>query len=308
MAQNNGQELKIGFIGLGRMGRGMALNLCRKGFNLIVYDINPKAMHDLVSAGALGGKDIADASRDADVVITMLPNSAIVLDAIAGPHGVLANARAVTIVMDMSTVAPEVSDHLAQAASAKGMSFVDAPVGRLASHADRGESLFMVGSLQEDFERVKPLLEAMGTTIYHCGAPGTGTRTKLVNNYLAIVSCHLNAEALTLSQKFGLSLERTLDVIHGTTATNGQLKIAWASKVLTGDIEPGFTIDLAHKDLTLIIEAANSVKVPVPAAAAAREAYSIARARGYGGKDFSAMGDAWCELASAEKARLKHIE
>lgn len=306
MAQNNGQELKIGFIGLGRMGRGMALNLCRKGFKLMVYDINPKAVQDLVSAGAQGGKDIADATRDADVVITMLPNSAIVLDAIAGPNGVLANARAKAIVMDMSTVAPEVTDQLAEAASKKGMSFVDAPVGRLASHADRGESLFMVGSSEGDFERVKPLLEAMGTTIYHCGAPGTGTRTKLVNNYLAIVSCHLNAEALTLSQKFGLSLERTLDVIHGTTATNGQLKIAWASKVLKGDIEPGFTIDLAHKDLTLIIEAANSVKVPVPAAAAAREAYSTARARGFGAKDFSAMGDAWCELAGTEKARLKN--
>lgn len=308
MAQNNEQELKIGFIGLGRMGRGMALNLCRKGFKLKVYDINPKAVQDLVGAGAQGCKDIADATRDADVVITMLPNSAIVLDAIAGPNGVLANARAKAIVMDMSTVAPEVSDQLAEAASKKGMSFVDAPVGRLASHADRGESLFMVGSSDEDFERVKPLLEGMGTTIYHCGAPGTGTRTKLVNNYLAIVSCHLNAEALTLSQKFGLSLERTLDVIHGTTATNGQLKIAWASKVLKGDIEPGFTIDLAHKDLTLIIEAANSVKVPVPAAAAAREAYSTARARGFGAKDFSAMGDAWCELASTEKARLKNSD
>ena len=152
---------------------------------------------------------------------------------------------------------------------------------------------------------MKPLLEAMGTTIFHCGPVGSGTRTKLVNNYLAIVSCHLNAEALALSQKFGLSLERTLDVIHGTTATNGQLKMAWATKVLRGDTEPGFTIDLAHKDLTLIIEAANAVRSPVPAAAAAREAYSTARAQGYGGRDFSAMADAWAELAGAEKPRLK---
>ena len=305
MAENNGKSMKVGFIGLGRMGRGMALNLCRKGFKLVVYDINAKAVEDLVSVGAQAGKGIADASRDVDVVITMLPNSAIVLDAVAGPAGILAHARAKTIVMDMSTVAPEVTDQLSAAATAKGMSFVDAPVGRLASHADKGESLFMVGASEADFERVKPLLEAMGTTLYHCGATGAGTRTKLVNNYLAIVSCHLNAEALTLSQKFGLDLEKTLDVIYGTTATNGQLKIAWSSKVLKGDIEPGFTIDLAHKDLTLIIEAANSVKVPVPAAAAAREAYSTARARGFGTKDFSAMGDAWCELSGAAKARLK---
>lgn len=304
MAENN--ALKVGFIGLGKMGRGMALNLCKKGFKLVVYDINEQAVKDLVSAGAQRGQSAADVSRDVDVVITMLPNSAIVQDVIAGPDGILAHARAKTIVMDMSTVAPEVTDQLAQAAIQKGMSFIDAPVGRLASHADRGESLFMVGSSEADFRRVKPLLEAMGTAIYHCGAPGTGTRTKLVNNYLAIVSCHLNAEALTLSQKFGLSLEKTLDVIYGTTATNGQLKMAWSTKVLKGDIEPGFTIDLAHKDLTLIIEAANSIKVPVPAAAAAREAYSTARARGYGAKDFSGMGDAWCELAGAQKARLKN--
>ena len=207
--------------------------------------------------------------------------------------------------MDMSTVSPETTDQLAAAAAARELSFVDAPVGRLASPADRGESLFMVGGPDRDFQRVRPLLEAMGTTIHHCGAVGTGTRTKLVNNYLAIVSCHLNAEALALSQKFGLSLERTLEVIHGTTATNGQLKIAWPTKVFKGDIEPGFTIDLAHKDLTLIIEAANAVKAPVPAAAAAREAYSTARARGFGGKDFSAMADAWCELAGTDKPRLE---
>lgn len=305
MAEDKRKPARIAFIGLGRMGRGMALNLCRKGFALAVHDVDPQPVRDLVAAGAQAAQDIAGAVRDADIVITMLPNSAIVLAVVGGPEGVLAHARPGTVVMDMSTVAPEVTDELAQAAANKEMSFVDAPVGRLASHADRGESLFMVGASERDFARVKPLLEAMGTTIYHCGAVGTGTRTKLVNNFLAIVSCHMNAEALTLAQKFGLSLERTLDVIHGTTATNGQLKIAWPTKVFKGDIEPGFTIDLAHKDLTLIVEAANAVRTPVPAAAAAREAYSTARARGYGGKDFSAMADVWCELAGAPRPRLE---
>ena len=110
--------------------------------------------------------------------------------------------------------------------------------------------------------RIRPLLEAMGTTIHHCGGVGTGTRTKLVNNYLAIVSCQTNAEALALAQRFGLNLEKTLEVLYGTTAINGQLKIAWPSKVLAGDIEPGFTVNLAHKDLTLILEAANAAHVP----------------------------------------------
>ena len=163
----------------------------------------------------------------------------------------------------------------------------------------------MVGATAEAFARVKPLLEAMGTTIHHCGGAGTGIRTKLVNNYLAIVSCAFNAEALALSQRFGLSLEKTLDVVHGTTATNGQLKIAWAAKVLKGDTEPGFTIDLAHKDLTLIVDAANTARVPMPIGAAARESFSAARTLGQGAKDFSAMVDILCDLARIDRPRLK---
>jgi 4-hydroxybutyrate dehydrogenase/sulfolactaldehyde 3-reductase len=204
----------------------------------------------------------------------------------------------------MSTIDPRVTDRLAAAVAENGCAFVDAPVGRLASHAERGESLFMVGADDATFARVKPLLDAMGTTVHHCGGVGAGMRTKLVNNYLAIISCQLNAEAVALSQRFGLSLEKTLDVIHGTTATNGQLKIAWPGKVLKGDVEPGFTIDLAHKDLTLIVEAANHARVPVPIAAAAREAFSSARAEGFGAKDFSAMVDVLCERTGIAKPRL----
>ena len=119
-----------------------------------------------------------------------------------------------------------------------------------------------------------------------------------------MASCQLNAEALALSQRLGLNLERTLDVIYGTTAFNGQLKIAWPAKVLNGDIEPGFAIDLAHKDISLIIDSANAAKLPMPMAAAAREALSSARARGYGDKDFSALVDAHCDLAGVPKPRL----
>ena len=119
------------------------------------------------------------------------------------------------------------------------------------------------------FQRVKPALEAMGTTVLHCGGPGTGTRSKLVNNFLAIASCQLNAECMALIQGFGLDLETSLEVIHGTSATNGQLKMNYATKVLIGDVEPGFAIDLAHKDLSLIMESANKGRVPMPMAAAA---------------------------------------
>ena len=292
----------IGFIGLGNMGRPMASNLQRKGFALMVQDINPAPVRTLEELGARVGATAAAVAAASDTVITMLPNSGVVEEVFAA---IFAASRQPQLLMDMSTVAPEVTDRIAVEAARRGHAFVDAPVGRLASHAERGESLFMVGADDASFARVKPLLEAMGTTIHHCGKIGTGTRTKLVNNYLAIISCQLNAEAIALSQRFGLTLERTLDVLYGTTATNGQLKIAWPAKVLKGDTEPGFTIDLAHKDLTLIVEAANQAQVPVPIAAVAREAFSVARSRGYGGKDFSAMADVLCDLAKIPRARLQ---
>jgi 4-hydroxybutyrate dehydrogenase/sulfolactaldehyde 3-reductase len=282
----------------------MASNLVRKGFPLVVFDVNPAPLGQLEALGARAAVNCAEVADDSDLVVTMLPTSASVEEVLLGPGGVLARLRPGGAVMDMSTVDPLLTDRIAAAAAEKGIAFVDAPVGRLAAHAERGESLFMVGATAEAFARVKPLLEAMGTTIHHCGGAGTGMRTKLVNNYLAIVSCAFNAEALALSQRFGLTLEKTLDVVHGTTATNGQLKIAWAAKVLKGDTEPGFTIDLAHKDLTLIVDAANTVRVPMPIGAAARESFSAARTQGQGAKDFSAMVDILCDLAHIDRPRL----
>jgi 4-hydroxybutyrate dehydrogenase / sulfolactaldehyde 3-reductase len=295
---------RIGFIGLGNMGRGMASNLQRKAFALAVFDVNPAAVSDLVRLGATAASGSAAVAAASDIVITMLPDSASVESVVLGADGVLTTLRPGSVVMDMSTIDPMLTDRLAAAVAAKGCAFVDAPVGRLASHAARGESLFMVGAMDDAFARVRPLLEAMGTTIHHCGAPGAGIRTKLVNNYLAIVSCGFNAEALALSQRFGLSLEKTLEVVHGTTATNGQLKIAWTSKVLKGDTDPGFTIDLAHKDLTLIVGAAEATGVPVPIADAARASFGAARADGFGGRDFSAMVDVLCDRAHIARPRL----
>jgi len=294
----------IGFIGLGAMGKGMAANCVRKGFTLVVNDLNPGPEEELVALGARSAASPAEIARDCSVIVTVLPTGREVREVVMGADGLFAHAAPGTLVLDLSTIDPETTDDLHETARAKGFRAVDAPIGRLAWHADRGESLFMVGGERADYEEIKPLLDAMGTTIHYCGKGGTGTRTKLVNNYLAIISCQLNAEALSLSNRFGLDLETTLEVIHGTTATNGQLKVNWPNKVLAGDTDPGFTIDLAHKDLSLIVGAANTARVPVPVAAAAREAFSTARARGYGGQDFSAMVDVLCDLGQIERARF----
>jgi 4-hydroxybutyrate dehydrogenase/sulfolactaldehyde 3-reductase len=296
---------KIGFVGLGRMGRPMASNLQNKGFELLVFDQNPAAVEALRQLGATAAENVAEIARGSDIVVTMLPSSPDVESVVLGPDGVLVNGHAGQLILEMSTIDPAVTGLIAQRLAAQGLAFVDAPVGRLAAHADRGECLFMVGADAADFERVLPLLQAMGSTIFHCGQVGAGIRTKLVNNYLVVVSCQLNAEALALSQSFGLDLDKTLEVIRGTSAINGQLTLNWANKVLAGDLAPGFAIDLAHKDLSLILDAANGAQIPMPVAAAAREMFTQARANGYGKRDFSAMGDFLCELASLRKPRVK---
>ena len=295
---------QIGFIGLGRMGRPMAANLRKKGFELRVYDVDPQAVEAFGQLNSKPAESISAVARSCDIVITMLPGSPQVEAVVLGADGLLAHGCAGQLILDMSTIDPNLTDMLAERASKKGIAVVDAPVGRLASHADRGESLFMVGASAEDFERVLPVLQAMGTTIHHCGKVGMGIRTKLVNNYLACVSCQLNAEALALAQRFGLDLKKTLEVIDGTTAFNGQLRLNWATKVLKDDISAGFTIDLAHKDLSLILDAANRAKLPLPVAAAAREMFSVARAGRYAQCDFSAMIDVLCDIAGIEKPRL----
>ncbi len=294
-----------GFIGLGRMGCSMASNLVRKGFDLVVHDIVADRVDTLARLGAVPASSPAQqVAARAEVVMTMLPGPASVRDVITGRHGVLATARQGTIVVDMSTVDPGTTDAMAELCRDRGLEFIDAPVGRLASHADAGESLFMVGGTSDSLERVRPLLEAMGTALFHCGPCGTGTRTKLVNNFMSTASCQINAEALVLAASFGLDLDRTLDVICGTSAVNGQISSAWPVKVLADDTSPGFTIDLAHKDLSLVVEAANAAGVPMPMAATARETYSVAKVRGYGGKDFSAMLDAHCDVTGTPRPRL----
>jgi len=295
---------KIGFIGLGRMGKPMASNLKKKGFELVVHDINEKAVEELVQLGAVKGKSIAAIAAECSVVITMLPSSIEVEGVSYGPDGILAHAQKGTILLDMSTIDPLATERLSVAAKARGLSVVDAPVGRLAQHADRGESLFMVGATDADFKRVEPMLMAMGTTIYHCGDVGSGGRTKLVNNYMAVSLCQLNGEALALSQKFGLDIEKTLQVLYGTSASNGQLRMNFPNKVLVGDTSPGFTIDLAHKDMGLVMGAAHAHKVPMPLAAAVFESFSLARAANYGKEDFTGIADAICDLANIERARV----
>lgn len=296
---------RIGFVGLGAMGGPMAANLVRKGHDVTVFDTDPARTVPLAELGAAVVETLAELAAAADVVITMLPDSPDVEAVVLGPGGIREHGRADMLVMDMSTIAPATTDRLAATLRDSGIGFVDAPVGRLVAHAIRGESLFMVGASGNDLGRVRPMLEAMGSTIHHCGAPGTGIRTKLVNNLVAIAVCQVNAEAMTLAAAFGLDTAKTLDVINGTTATNGHLASAWPNKVLKGDTEPGFRIALAHKDVALALEAARAAGIPMFAGASVREALAAARGTaGFADRDFSALLDFVAGMAGIVPPRL----
>ena len=297
---------KVAFIGLGAMGGPMALNIIKKGTSVSVFDIEKKKMEPHIKIGGTPGKSIEDTVEDAEIIVTMLPSTENVKLVITGQDGVLSFAKPNTVILDMSTIAPTGTDEVYALCKQKNIKFIDAPVGRLVSHAISGDSLFMVGCDEEDaFKKVEPLLNAMGTTIIRCGKVGSGIRAKVVNNFQILSIAQITAEALTLAQKIGLDLETFKQVNAGTTANNGQFHINFLSKVLQNDIEPGFTIDLAHKDMGLAIETANSFRVGLPVGSSVQAVYGQARSGKFAKKDFSALLDYACELAEVSPPRVK---
>jgi 4-hydroxybutyrate dehydrogenase/sulfolactaldehyde 3-reductase len=296
---------RIGFIGLGSMGRPMATSLIRKRFPISVFDTVAAHVATLVESGAAGASDLTSLVSTADVIITMLPNTPDVAGVVSGPGGLLETGHAGMLMIDMSTIDPAASRSFGASLAKKSIRFMDAAVGRSPAHAERGESLFMVGGEASDLERAHPILEAMGNKIIHCGPQGSGISMKIVNNFLAMATCQISAEALTLGSKLGLSMATMYDVITNSLSSNDHLKTYWPTKVLKGDVEPGFAIDLAYKDLSIAVSAAAAAGVPVFAGAAARECLAQARTgQGLGGKDITAVLLAAAANAGIEAPRL----
>ena len=296
--------MKVGFIGLGRMGYALASHLLRNQVDLTVHDIQSAPVDKLVALGARRATGVQALAAEVDVVFTMLPGPKQAREVILGEGGVLAGLKAGAHLVELSTIDTDTVDELARAASANRVHFADAPVGRLAAHADRGESLFMLGAAESDRAVLEPLLLKMGTTVLHCGAPGAGTRMKLINNLMVLCYCQINSEALVLATSLGLDVRKTFDVLTGTTASNGQLKEKWPVKVLKGDLTPGFDIALGFKDLTLACQAAQSAGISLPMGNLARSLFQLARHAGKDGQDTSSMTDFWAESNGMDPIRL----
>jgi len=280
---------QLGFIGFGTMGAPMARNLLKAGFALRVFDINPKASEGVVAAGAQAAASPAEAARGADAVITMLPNGQDVETALFGPAGALESMRPGSLLIEMSTIAPSVTDRIADRLKGRRIAMLDAPVGRSSQHAVEGKLLIMVGGDPADLQRGRPILEKLGDTIVHCGKTGSGARMKVVNNFMSVTINVTTAEALLLAEASGLDPELARKVMLGTVAGQGHMATTYPAKVLRNDLSPGFMVDLAHKDLGLALELASELKTDTPTATAARPIYELARAEGHGRHDWTAI-------------------
>jgi 4-hydroxybutyrate dehydrogenase/sulfolactaldehyde 3-reductase len=281
--------MRVGFIGLGLMGGPMAGNVLKKGFPLTVCDVVPERVDALVARGATAAATPRDVAAASDVVLTILPASADVEAVVLGPGGVAEGARPGLALVEMSTIDPHVTKRVAAALAARGLRMLDAPVGRPSTFAESAELAFMVGGDAALLEEVRPVLLAMGNTIFHCGGTGMGATMKAVNNLLSITTLAVTGEALVLGAKAGLTADVMLEVFRRTAASNAHLHMTYPDKALKGDFSPMFMVDLAHKDLSVGLALGAAQQVPLPLGALAREMFTTARARGRGRLDWTAV-------------------
>lgn len=288
----------VGFIGLGIMGRPMSRNLMKAGYPLVVYDIMPAAVEEIVQAGAQAGASCADVAARADVVITMLPDSPDVEKAYLGPEGVLAGAKAGTILIDMSTISPTMATMVAEAAAKQGCAMLDAPVSGGDVGAQKGTLSIMVGGDAEVFARVEPVFQPLGKPVF-CGECGAGQVVKACNQILVAVTLVGMSEALVLGAKAGVDPEKIVQVLGGGLARCGVLENR-GQRVVERDFAPGFRIRLHYKDLNIIREAGRAFGVPLPASALAHELFGAAMAAGRGELDHSGVITIIEDLAKTE--------
>lgn len=279
----------IAFLGLGQMGSPMANNLLQKGHAIQVYDVNQQAVNEIVQNGAKASITPAQAAEGADFVITMLPNGDIVRHVLLGKEGVSETLSRDALVIDMSTIHPLQTQVLINDMKEKGLSMMDAPVGRTSLNAIDGTLLILAGGTSEQIERARPILMCMGNELVEAGGPGMGIRLKLINNYMSIALNALSAEAAVLCESLDLNLDIAIKVMSGTAAGKGHFTTTWPGKVLKGDLSPAFMVDLALKDLRIAVDVAQQTGAPLNMGIAAESYYSSASESGRGRQDWSAL-------------------
>jgi 2-hydroxy-3-oxopropionate reductase len=278
----------IAFIGLGIMGSPMAVHLANAGHQVAGYNRTPEKAGPLVDAGGRAAESIADAVRDAEVVCVMVPDSPDVADVLSGDGGVLDNAKPGTLVIDFSSIRPDVTTQLAEQATAKGLRLVDAPVSGGEAGAVNAALSIMVGGEVDDFEAAKPFLDVVGKTIVHVGPSGAGQTVKAANQLIVAANIEALAEALVFLEAYGVDTEAALEVLGGGLAGSTVLDQK-KQNMLGRTFEPGFRIALHHKDLGIVTAAAREAGVVIPLGSLVAQLMASALANGDGGLDHSGL-------------------
>nr|WP_308201399.1 2-hydroxy-3-oxopropionate reductase [Sphaerisporangium perillae] len=280
--------MNAAFVGLGIMGGPMAANLVRAGYVVTGYDLSPEGVRRLIDVGGKGAASVPEAVAGADVVITMLPDSPQVEEVAFGADGLLEHGRPGMFHVDMSTIKPETSLRVAQAATIKGIRPLDAPVSGGERGAIDGTLSIMVGGDPDDYEAVRPLLAVLGTTLRHVGPSGAGQTVKAANQLVVGGIYGLVAEAIILLEASGVDPESGLDVLAGGLAGSRILELRRHS-MIKREFAPGFRIDLHHKDMGIAIAAARRAGVALPLTGVVAELMAAAKAQGHGSLDHSAL-------------------
>jgi 2-hydroxy-3-oxopropionate reductase len=278
----------VGFIGLGIMGRPMAVNLVRAGFDVIGHSRRPESAGDLVAAGGRAAGSVAEVAAAAEIVVLMLPDSPDVELVVLGEDGLLAHSRPGQMLIDMSTVTPQTEATVAEAAAARGVRVLDAPVSGGEKGAIDGTLSIMVGGEPEDFAHARPVLDALGGTIEHVGPTGSGQIVKAANQLLVAGIIELVSEALLLVEASGVDAEAAVRVLAGGLAGNRVLDLK-AATMLARQFQPGFRIDLHYKDLGIVLAAAWDSGLALPVTGVVAQLFVAARAQGLGSLDHSAL-------------------
>lgn len=294
--------MKIGFIGLGIMGRPMSRNLIQAGYDVTVFTNKAVVMDELVEAGARKAGNVGELARAADVIITMLPNSPNVREVALGKNGILEHAKEGTILIDMSSIDPVESQAIGAELARRGIRMMDAPVSGGEPKAIDGTLAVMVGGAREDFDQYRDLLMKMAASVAYVGELGAGNIAKLANQVVVALNIAAVSEALVFAKKAGVNPELVFEAIRGGLAGSTVMD-AKAPMMLDRNFEPGFRVELHIKDLTNALNAGHAIQAALPLTAQTMEMMQVLKNDGFAGKDHSALVKFYEKLSNIELGR-----
>lgn len=278
----------LGFVGLGMMGGAMVRNLLSSGYGLDVFDVDQTKVNVFTGLGATPAGSPKEVAVKSQVVLSSLPDPAIVKKVYLGPDGMIEGASRGSVLIDLSTVDPETSRTNSKAAAAKDVKYLDAPVSGGPKEAESGKLIVIVGGDKDAFARCKGILDVLGSTVHYAGSSGAGNVVKLVNNIMSMSNILIAAEALVLGVKAGVDGQTLFDIIRTSGGRSSQFEKRFPN-VLAGNFEPRFTVDLAKKDLGLALDMARSLTVPMPATSLVHQLHCVVSSVGDGQKDHAAV-------------------